>query len=59
MRRLCRGHIGLTGEGEIQITTGNRNFPGKQGKGETYLASPEVVTASALLGRIGSPEELD
>ncbi len=55
----AEGHIGLTGEGEIQITTGNRNFPGKQGKGETYLASPEIVTASALLGRIGSPEELN
>ncbi len=54
----AEGHIGLTGEGEIQITTGNRNFPGKQGKGKTYLASPEIVTASALLGRIGSPEEL-
>jgi len=54
----ANGHIGLTGEGEIQITTGNRNYPGKQGKGETYLASPAVVTASAIKGRIASPEEL-
>ncbi len=54
----AEGHIGLTGEGEIQITTGNRNFPGKQGKGKTYLASPATVTASALLGRIASVEDL-
>jgi len=52
------GHIGLTGEGEVQISTGNRNFAGKQGKGETYLASPAVVAASCILGEIASPEDL-
>lgn len=54
----AEGHIGLTGKGEVQISTGNRNFAGKQGKGETYLASPAVVAASCILGHIGSPEDL-
>jgi len=52
------GHIGLTGRGEVQISTGNRNFAGKQGKGETYLASPAVVAASCVEGSIVSPEDL-
>jgi 3-isopropylmalate/(R)-2-methylmalate dehydratase large subunit len=54
----AEGHIGLTGEGEVQISTGNRNFAGKQGKGQTYLASPEVVAASCVAGRIVCPEDL-
>jgi len=54
----AEGHIGLTGEGEVQISTGNRNFAGKQGKGKTYLASPEVVAASCVKGLITNPEEL-
>jgi 3-isopropylmalate/(R)-2-methylmalate dehydratase large subunit len=54
----AEGHIGLTGEGEVQISTGNRNFAGKQGKGKTYLASPEVVAASCVAGHIISPEDL-
>lgn len=54
----AEGHIGLTGEGEVQISTGNRNFAGKQGKGKTYLASPAVVAASCLSGHITSPEDL-
>lgn len=54
----AEGHAGLTGKGEVQVSTGNRNFPGKQGKGLTYLASPAVVAASCVAGRIVSPEEL-
>ncbi len=54
----AEGHVGLTGKGEVQISTGNRNFAGKQGKGETYLASPAVVAASCVLGQIASPEDL-
>lgn len=54
----AEGHIGLTGEGEVQVSTGNRNFSGKQGKGKTYLASPAVVAASCLAGQIISPEDL-
>ena len=54
----AEGHVGLTGKGEVQISTGNRNFPGKQGKGLTYLASPAVVAASSVAGRIITPEDL-
>jgi len=52
------GQIGMTGTGEVQVSTGNRNFKGKQGSGLTYLCSPETVTASALKGTIISPENL-
>lgn len=54
----AEGHIGLTGEGEVQISTGNRNFAGKQGRGKTYLASPAVVAASCLAGQIVNPGNL-
>jgi 3-isopropylmalate/(R)-2-methylmalate dehydratase large subunit len=54
----AEGHVGLTGKGEVQISTGNRNFAGKQGKGETYLASPTVVAASCVSGLIASPEDI-
>ena len=54
----AEGHTGLTGKGEVQVSTGNRNFPGKQGKGKTYLASPAVVAASCVLGHIAVPEDL-
>jgi 3-isopropylmalate/(R)-2-methylmalate dehydratase large subunit len=54
----AEGHIGLTGRNEVQISTGNRNFEGKQGKGRTYLAAPEVVAASCLTGTITAPEEV-
>jgi 3-isopropylmalate/(R)-2-methylmalate dehydratase large subunit len=50
------GQIGMTGEGEVQVSTGNRNFAGKQGKGDTYLASPATSTATAITGEITVPE---
>ncbi|MHA1942002.1 MAG: aconitase family protein, partial [Candidatus Hodarchaeales archaeon] len=50
------GQIGMTGKGEVQVTTGNRNFAGKQGKGHTYLSSPATATATALTGEITVPE---
>jgi len=46
------GQIGQTGPGEIAVSSGNRNFTGKQGKGEIYLASPETVAASLIAGYI-------
>ncbi|MCD6119926.1 homoaconitate hydratase family protein [bacterium] len=46
------GQVGMTGEGEIQVTTGNRNFTGKQGKGNTYLASARTAGFSAARGYI-------
>ena len=54
----AEGHVGLTGRGEVQVSTGNRNFLGKQGKGQTYLAGPAVVAASCVLGHIAGPEDV-
>ena len=52
------GQVGQNGPKEVTISTGNRNFPGKQGKGEVYLASPDVVAASAVAGVIATPESI-
>jgi 3-isopropylmalate dehydratase small subunit len=46
------GQIGQNGPGEITVSTGNRNFAGKQGGGQVYLASPETAAASAAAGVI-------
>ena len=46
------GQIGQTGKGEVTISSGNRNFTGKQGKGDIYLASPQTVAASLVAGYI-------
>ncbi|MBN1233144.1 MAG: 3-isopropylmalate dehydratase large subunit [Candidatus Coatesbacteria bacterium] len=46
------GQIGMTGTGEVQISTSNRNFKGKQGNGLTYLASPLIAAACAIKGEI-------
>ncbi len=53
------GQIGQNGPHEVTVSTGNRNFPGKQGQGKVYLASPAVVAASAVKGLIISPDEID
>jgi 3-isopropylmalate/(R)-2-methylmalate dehydratase large subunit len=42
----------MTGKNEVMVSTGNRNFPGKQGDGLNYLVSPEVVAHSVLEGII-------
>jgi len=52
----AQGHIGMTGKGEVMVSTGNRNFPGKQGDGDNYLVSPEVVAYSVLNGYISTEE---
>jgi 3-isopropylmalate/(R)-2-methylmalate dehydratase large subunit len=52
------GQIGMTGEGQVHVSTSNRNFAGKQGEGDTYLASPETAAASAILGRIATIDEV-
>lgn len=43
---------------QVTVSAINRNFPGRSGPGQVYLASPLVVVASAFLGHIGRPEEL-
>jgi 3-isopropylmalate/(R)-2-methylmalate dehydratase large subunit len=50
------GQIGMTGRGQVQVSTSNRNFPGKQGAGDTYLASPVTAAWAALKGEITVPE---
>ena len=54
------GHMGVLAKGERAISTTNRNFVGRMGhpESEVYLASPAIAAASAILGRIGSPEEV-
>ncbi|HYO62137.1 MAG TPA: aconitase family protein [Pyrinomonadaceae bacterium] len=41
----------------VTVSAQNRNFPGRSGPGKLYLASPYVVAASAVAGRIVEPEE--
>ena len=54
------GHMGVLAKGEKCVSTTNRNFVGRMGhkESEVYLAGVEVAAASAVLGYIGSPEEL-
>ena len=55
------GFMGILGPGERAVATTNRNFVGRMGhpSSEVYLANPAVAAASAILGRIGGPDELD
>lgn len=54
------GHMGILAKGERAVATTNRNFVGRMGhtESEVYLASPAVAAASAVTGKISSPEEV-
>ena len=57
----CMGnHMGIPAPGEVTISSANRNFRGRMGTpdSEIYLASPAVVAASAVMGRIADPREV-
>jgi 3-isopropylmalate/(R)-2-methylmalate dehydratase large subunit len=56
----CGAHMGVLGKNEICISTTNRNFPGRMGhvESQTYLASPIVVAASAITGKITDPRDV-
>lgn len=58
----CLGaHMGIMTAGERCVSTTNRNFRGRMGHvdSEVYLASPYVAAASAILGKIATPEEVE
>ncbi len=57
----CMGnHMGVPAPGEVTISSANRNFRGRMGTrdSEIYLASPAVVAASAIAGKIAGPEQI-
>ncbi|MHB1017906.1 MAG: 3-isopropylmalate dehydratase large subunit [Coriobacteriia bacterium] len=55
------GHMGILAAGERAVATTNRNFVGRMGDptSEVYLTGPAVAAASAVLGHIGLPEDLE
>ena len=54
------GHMGVLSEGEVCISTTNRNFKGRMGDpaSSVYLSNSKVVAASAITGTITNPKDL-
>lgn len=54
------GHMGILAAGERAVATTNRNFVGRMGHvdSEVYLASPYVAAASAIAGKIATPDQV-
>lgn len=54
------GYMGVIAKGERCVSTTNRNFRGRMGhrEAEIILAGPQVAAASAILGRVASPDQL-
>lgn len=54
------GYMGILADGERAVATTNRNFVGRMGhiRSEVYLAGPAVAAASAVAGRIASPDDI-
>ncbi len=54
------GHMGILAAGERAVATTNRNFVGRMGHvdSEVYLASPYVAAASAIAGKIATPDQI-